>query len=175
MRFYLKVQAVGVDHIIVDDLDVQRGIKEFNELPQLRATDTIGTIDGQGSLDLDASHHLLEGIYQLLVVSQLGGLAVLVLCSKGVLAAHNVVKLRGGHVLEVDKFNLSRGQGGIQHADKPRARGTSISSKDHAGGVSHLDIDLLHQLIIDIGDLVQRGIGKLSGICLPLGLAIGGQ
>lgn len=169
---YLEVQAVGVDHIIVDNLDFERGIKGLHELPQLRATDTVGTIDGQRSLDLDAPHNLLEGLDKLLVISLLRGLAILILCSKGVLAAHDVVKLRGGHVLEVDEFNVGRGKGGIEYTDKPRARGTSIPSKDHTGGVVHLDIDLLYQLIVNVGDFVQRGIRELGCVRLPLGLDI---
>lgn len=92
------------------------------------------------------------------------------MCPKGVLAAHNVVKLRGGHVLEVDELDLGCGECGIENAHKTRTRSTSVASEHHTGRVGHLNINLLHKLIVGISDALQRRIGQLCRICLPLGL-----
>lgn len=164
------VETGWVDHVVVDHLDVDGGAQELDEFPQLRASNTIGTIDSQRSLYLDSPHDLLEGLRQLLIVTLLGRLAVLVLCSEGVLAAHDIVELRGGHVLEVDEFDLGCGQRGIEHSHQARTRGTGIASKDHSSRVGHLDIDFLHEFIVDVGNGLQRGICQLCRVCLPLSL-----
>ena len=167
---YVKVKTVRVDHIIVDHLDVKSSIQILHQLAQLRATNTVGAVDSQRALDLNAAHDLLERVCELLVVALLGGLTVLVLCSKGVLAADNVVELRGGHIFPVDELDLGSGQGGAQNAHEAGARGTSIAGKDDAGRVGHFDIDFLHELIVDIGDLIERGICQPGCILFPLGL-----
>lgn len=167
---HVEVQAVGVDNIVVDNLDLEIGLQDLHQLAQLGTSNTIGTVNGQGSLDLDAAHNLLERLRKLLVVALLRWLAILVLCSEGVLAADDVVELGSGHVLEVDELDLGGSQGGVQDAHEAGTGGTSVAGEDHTGGVGHLDIDLLHEFVVDISDGLQRGVGQLCRVSLPFGL-----
>jgi hypothetical protein len=169
---YVKVQAVRVDHVVIDHLDVESGVQVLHQIPQLRASNTIGTVNGQRTLDLDALHDLLEGGSELLIVALFRGLTILVLCTESILAAHDIVELRSGHVLEVDELDLGSGQSSAEDAYQTGSRGTGIASEDHTGGVGHLNVDLLDKLIVDIGDLIKRGICQPGCILFPLGLNI---
>lgn len=166
---HVEVQAVGVNDIVIDNLDIDSREK-FHELPQLGTSNTIGAINGQVTLDLDSPHDLLEGLCELLVVTLLAGLTILVLRSQSVLATHNVVELRSGHVLEVDELDIGGGKRGIEHAHQAGTRSASVTSKDDAGRVGHLHIDLLGQLVINIGNGLQRRIGQLGCVLLPFSL-----
>lgn len=172
---YIEVQAVRVDHVIIDHLNIETRVQVLHKIPQLRATNTIGAVDGQRALNLDALHNLLEGGGKLLIVALFRRLTVLVLCTESVLAAHDIVELGSGHVLEVDELDLGCGQGSVEHAHQTGSRGTGIAGKDHAGRVGHLNVNLLHELVVDIGDLVKRGIRKPGRILFPLGLNYDGE
>lgn len=174
-RSYLKVQAVRVDNIVIDDLDIKAALLSagqiLNGFPQLRATNAVCTINSQAAIDLDAPHHSLESLGKLLIIALLGRLTVFVLCSKGVLAADDIVQLRRGHVLQIDKLDLCSAKCSIEHTNQTRARGTSVTGKDHTSGVLHVDIDLFDQLIVNIGDLLQWSVGESGSMSLPLSLS----
>lgn len=152
MVIYLEVQAVGVDHIVVDHLDVKARVKVLHQLPQLGTSNTVGAVNSQIALNLDTAHDLLERLRKLLIVALLRGLAIFILCSKGVLAAHDVVELRSGHVLEIDEFDLGCSERSIKDAHQTRSRSTSVASEYYPSRVGHLDINLLHELVVDISN-----------------------
>lgn len=174
-KSYLKVQTVRVDNIVIDDLDIKAALlsarQMLNGFPQLRATDAICTINSQATIDLDAPHHSLESLGKLLIIALLGRLTVFVLCSKGVLATDNIVQLRCGHILQIDKLDLCSGKCSIEHTNQTRARRTSVTGKDHTSGILHVDIDLFDQLIVNIADLLQWGVGESGSIPFPLSLS----
>lgn len=170
MVTYIKVQAIRVDHVVVDNLDLDCGVQVLDQVSQLGTANTIRTVNSQRALNLHTLHDLLEGCCELLIVAIFRRLAVLILRPQGILAAHDVVELGGRHVLEVDEFNVGRGQGRTQNTHQARSRRTSITGEDHAGGIGHVDINLLHKLIVNVGDFVERRIRQLGRVLFPLGL-----
>ena len=92
---YLKVEAIGVDDIVIDNLDVDTtflgGRQVFDELPQLRTADAVGAVHRQRAVDLHTPHDSLESLGKLLIVALFRGLAILILGSQGVLAADDIV------------------------------------------------------------------------------------
>lgn len=171
---YFKVQAIRVNDIIINNLDIHatllRAGQVLDELSQLGSANTVRAVHGQGALDLDTTHNSLESFGKLLIVALLCGLSILILGAQGVLAAHNIVELRGGHVLQIEEFDLRSGKGGVDDRDQTRARGTSVASEDDTSWVLHADINLLDEFVKDIANLVKRGVGKSGGICFPLSL-----
>lgn len=92
---YLKVKAIGVDDIVVDNLDVDTtllsGRHVLDELPQLRTADAVGAVHRQRAVDLHAPHDSLEGLGKLLIVALFRRLAIFILRTQSVLAADDIV------------------------------------------------------------------------------------
>lgn len=172
---YVGVQAVGIDDVVVDNVDIKATLlstgQVFDLFPQFRSTDTVRTVDSQATLDLDAPHHSLESLGKLLIITLLGRLAVLILCPESVLAADDIVQLRGCHIFHVGKLDLCSGKCGIEHTDQTRARCTSVPSENHTSRVLHVNIDLLDQFLVHFGNLIQRSIGELRRMLLPFSLS----
>lgn len=172
---YVEVQAVGVNDVVVDDVDIKTTLlstgQVFDLFPQLRSTNAVRTVDSQATFDLDALHHSLESLGKLLIITLLGRLAVLILCPECVLAADDIVQLRGGHIFHVGKLDLCSGKCSIEHTDQTRARCTSVPSEDHTSRVLHVNIDLLDQFLVHIGNLIQRSVGELRRMFLPFSLS----
>lgn len=171
---YLEVQAVRVDDVVVDNLDIKTTLLStgqiFDYLPQFRSTNAVSTVDSQASLDLDASHHSPESLGKLFIITLLGRLTVLILCPKSVLATDDIVQLRGGHIFHVGKLDLCSGKCSIKHTDQTRARCTSVPGEDHTSRVLHVDVDLLNQFFVHISNFIQWSVGELCRVFLPFSL-----
>lgn len=171
---YLEVEAIRVDDVVINDLDVEatflRSGQVLDKLPELGSTNTVGAVNRQRALDLNAPHHSLESLGKFLIVALLSRLTILILCTQGVLAPNDIVKLRGGHELQVKEFDFRSGKCGAENRDEARARRASVAGENNASLVLHADIDLFNQLLVHISDLVERGVGKSGRIGLPFGL-----
>ena len=167
------VQALGLVNVIVDDLDIETTIgirrwKVFEQLTQLRASDTVCAVNSQVTLRLGVFHGLLVSSSQLLVVALLADLAVLILSTLCVDTADQVVKLRGGEDLVVGDFGIGGSQSIVKASNQAGARGTSVTSKDDSGRGVEVDLERLHELVVDLNDMVVGfGVGELSGVLLP--------
>lgn len=91
---YINIQTLRLDDIVVDDDDLKSFLfrwEVLDQLSQLRTTHTIGTVNGQTAIWLLALQGSLEGLAKLLIVSDLGGLAVLIPGALGIQTPHNIV------------------------------------------------------------------------------------
>lgn len=173
-KTYLKVQPIRVDDIVVDNLDFNTTLlgrrQVLDQLPELRSANAVGTVDSKRSLDLDVLHHPLECLRKLDVVSLFCRLAILVRSPQRVQGAHNVVQLGCRQVLEVLELHFGCRERGIEDSHQARSRGSCIPCKDDARGILHVDVNLLDQLLIDLGDRLLRRICQPGCVRFPLSL-----
>lgn len=169
---YVEVQDLRAKNVIVDDLDIPVDLvlgNIFEELLELRTSDTVGAVDDQGAVDSPALQGANESIGQLMVVSDFADLAVGGRGAFGVGRADQVVQLRSCQDLVVDKLRLSCLQSGGKSRHKGVSGGSSVAAINHLGGGSQIDLEVGRKLVVILNEVFgARGVDELGRIALPV-------
>lgn len=169
---YVKVEDLGSQHIVVDDLDVETSHilrDDLEKLIQLGTSNAVGAVDNQLALDLSASQRADKGLGELVVVASLADLAVRLGSALGVDTASQVVQLGGGEDLVVGVLDTGGLQSISQGSNQAVARGTGIAAVDDAAGGVKVDLELRSQLLVRLEELlVGGGVDQQRCVGLPV-------
>lgn len=169
------VQSLRLQHVIIHHLDLDTTLgyarQMLDQFAQLSPADTIGTIDRHGALWFSALHRLGKGLAELLVVSRLGGVAVMLRGVLGVDASHQVMQLGRRQEAIVGVFGRRRGEGIGQRVDQAGPGGAGVTGEDDMRRGVGFDLERLLELGVDVAQgFVGGRVGQVRCMGFPRGL-----
>ena len=155
------VQTIWLDDVVVDNFDLEttvRGRRQIlEELPQLRSTYAICTVDSDWSIELPCACRSLKRRSYFLIISFLGWFTIFIGCIFRVQTTGNVMELWCRKQLIVGILRTRRLKSGEECRNEARPRSSSVACKHHSCFDFHFNVQITCELFVDFQESLIGG------------------
>lgn len=174
---YLVIEPFSVYNVVIDNLDIKAPFcdwrKILDQLPKLRSTDTVGTIDCYTSVRFLARHRSFESVGNLLIITLFRWCAIFKGSSFGVETTCEIVELRGGQNTIISEVGVCSVQAFGESFDQMRTRSPSVTSKDDSRLDFDFDTQIRYQLFNSMAKrIIGVGVGQRRCVSFPRCLSL---
>ena len=166
------VQTIWLDDVVVNDFDLETTIRgrrqTLDELPQLRSTNSICTVDSDRPIEFPCAYRSLKRRSYFLVISFLGWFAIFIRCVFRVQTTGNVMELWCRKQLIVGVLRTRRLKSCEECRNEARPRSSSVTCKHHSCFDFRFDVQVTCNLVVGFQEsLIGGRVCKCCSIGFP--------